>query len=486
MRLAPALLLSLATGAGLVRSAHAYEAEASASSSVQFYSLTGPWGEPELRRRRYTSQLSLRVVNIGDPAPDAARWSFQSSVRLDADFGIEPVEQTELERFVPGLRQAPLDIMYAYLEGRRVFGEALGLRIGRQYVIDPLGFWSFDGVLVGVSTPFYVRFELLGGFEQRGGLPMLSTSRFEADGVLRGDRAGLETQEAPYYLESKALAPAYGVSVAATELDWLAARVSYRKVITRDTVLTTQFADAQGGFDVYGEDRTSSERAGAQLTLRARELGTIEGRAVYDAYVDELSQYDVALDWYASERATVGVSYDYILPVFDADSIFNWFDHEAISSALLRTRLRFSRRLELSTASGARWFRADDEEGGNSPESLHDFVARAALRFDLSRSVLELRSHLEAGERGRSAGSDLRLTRSFGGGFYDSLLLLSLYDWHDPLRPTRDATSFTYVLGAGMRPFPATRVGAEWEHTTNELVGQRFRVLATLEVEVGL
>ncbi|MEJ1960378.1 MAG: hypothetical protein WDO56_02010 [Gammaproteobacteria bacterium] len=62
--------------------------------------------------------------------------------------------------------------------------------------------------------------------------------------------------------------------------------------------------------------------------------------------------------------------------------------------------------------------------------------------------------------------------------------MLSLYDWDDALRSDRSATSFSYVLGGGVAPdfmgFSRGRLGLEWEHTMNHLVGQRYRVLATL------
>jgi hypothetical protein len=78
--------------------------------------------------------------------------------------------------------------------------------------------------------------------------------------------------------------------------------------------------------------------------------------------------------------------------------------------------------------------------------------------------------------------------RGFGGGRFDGLLLLSLWDWSDALRPDRDALSFAYVLGAGYHPGPSlvgrTRLGVELEHNVNRLVGQRFRALATLDVTV--
>jgi len=81
-------------------------------------------------------------------------------------------------------------------------------------------------------------------------------------------------------------------------------------------------------------------------------------------------------------------------------------------------------------------------------------------------------------------GADLTTTKTFEGGLYDALVVLSLYDWEDALRPTRDATSFGYVLGGGVSPFERTRLGLEWEHDMNRLVGQRYRVLATLDLTI--
>ncbi len=54
---------------------------------------------------------------------------------------------------------------------------------------DVLGWWSFDGALLRVTTPYYVQLEAYGGLEQRGGLP-LSTSRFERQGIWRGSHRG--------------------------------------------------------------------------------------------------------------------------------------------------------------------------------------------------------------------------------------------------------------------------------------------------------
>jgi hypothetical protein len=61
---------------------------------------------------------------------------------------------------------------------------------------DTLGWRSFDGGEVKVTTPSYFAVEGYGGFEVRGGLP-LSSPRFERDGVQRGDRDGFDKNLLP-------------------------------------------------------------------------------------------------------------------------------------------------------------------------------------------------------------------------------------------------------------------------------------------------
>jgi hypothetical protein len=118
--------------------------------------------------------------------------------------------------------------------------------------------------------------------------------------------------------------------------------------------------------------------------------------------------------------------------------------------------------------------------------TLTDLVGTLGGRYRWSDGSVGLRSLAEGGRRGHRAGADLTAKQTFDGGFYDTLLVLSLYDWSDDLRPQRDATSFSYVLGGGVSPFDMTRLGLEWEHTMNRLVGQRFRLLATLDLAVFL
>jgi len=49
------------------RSAAAFETEVDATTDAQFYTLRSPWGDPLIRRRRYTQTLGLGVYDIQGP-----------------------------------------------------------------------------------------------------------------------------------------------------------------------------------------------------------------------------------------------------------------------------------------------------------------------------------------------------------------------------------------------------------------------------------
>jgi hypothetical protein len=482
---------------GMPLTARAYEAEVDASIDAQYYTLQSPWGEPVVRRRRYTETLGLSVWNIqGQEDPRGARLSFQSRMRLDADFGQSSAERRlGSDTFVPGLEEAPLDLMYAYLEGERYFDGYFGFRVGRQYLIDSLGFWSFDGALVSLSTPANLVFEAYAGFEQRGGgMPTFGTRRFEAQGVYRGDREGYEANYYPLFLEESALAPAAGLAMEVAAFGVLHSRLSYRKVINRDEVNVSPFVDAGDGQYFVSGDRVSSERIGYSLRADSANVGAVVGSAVYDFYNQIFSEYGLNADAYVTPSLTLGTSFERYTPTFDGDSIFNWFSHSPTTSALGRAELRVSRRVQTSLAGGVRWFETEGDPASYAEDAdrektgrLLDFSLDAGLRYDVGRGSVVLRGGGETGERGHRLGGDITGRRRFGSR-YDGLCVLSLWDWSDGLRQNRDATSFGYVLGGGVTPGPSfftrSRFGVEFEHQMNRIVGQRFRALLTLDLTV--
>ncbi len=461
-----------------------------ASASAQWYSLTRPFDGRPLRRQRYVSTLGLDVFDLTPMRrPSDPSLSFKARLRIDADLGQEPEERDPRrdDRYVPGLAQAPLDVMTAYLEGERYLGGWLGFRLGRQYVVDPIGWWSFDGALLKLGTPAYVATELYAGWEQRSAM-LLSTQRFESDGVWRGSRAGLEAGSYPSLLEERRLAPAWGAAIATTGLHHVQARASYRKVWNRDVVYLSQYPDLGGGFSKLGGARVSSERVGLSAGSRWARLGAVDANAVWDLYTQRLADASAQLDAFLTERLSLGASYDYVLPVFDADSIWNFFSHQGSSTLASRLEARLDDRHELLLRSGLRRYVTDDGTASREAPaggSLFDVLGSAEGRRRWAAGSLGLRTSAEAGQRGHRYGGDLTLQQRFQAGLYDATGVLSLYDWSDALREGRDVTGFAYVLGGGYSPLTKTRLGLAWEHATNRLVGQRYRLLATLDVAVA-
>jgi hypothetical protein len=192
--------------------------------------------------------------------------------------------------------------MYAYLDGQRYLGGVFGFRIGRQYVTDVLGWWSFDGGLLTVDTPIHLRLETYGGFEQRSGLPLLGTPRYQADGVARGSRDDLRNDQWTSYLDQSALAPAFGFALETIDFSWVHLRATYRRVINQDTVVVSPFADELGELRSIAASRVSTEKLGATARVEESSLGTLVGSVVYDAYAGLFSEIAAGAEWYATWR----------------------------------------------------------------------------------------------------------------------------------------------------------------------------------------
>lgn len=538
--LVPAALAGLAGGGLAEREAVAADFVVESSTAAQAYEVASPWGDTILERRRLMQTLALGVYNLqGKYTPGEADYSVVIRLRLDADFGMnahlegaQAGGETDYgvgrgERYIPGLEQAPLDLMYAYVEGRNLAHGWLGFKLGRQYVTDVLGWWSFDGGLVRVTTPYFVQVEMYGGFEQRGGLP-LSTSRYERQGVWRGSHADFGSGEGqpsvvdyPSYQYAQP-APAFGFALESNGPSFMHGRFSYRRVYNLGTSITQQFPDPGGGYRTIDGMRLSQERLGYAIEANKSDLGGLKAGFSYDLYNQLVGTFYGGLEAYLGRRVTVGADLDYFVPTFDADSIWNWFTHEPVSTLTGRVAVDVTRELDVAASGGVRaWsaegdpdtFGAGECEAAGQPETCvgvgyldpateaikpyardeanrgatmsADALANLTGRYRFRTAEVGLRGMLQAGERGRRTGADLSGEKRLDGGRYALGARLSLYDWEDPLRPERDATSFGYVLGAGYRPDEVADLKLEWEHDMNRLVGQRFRVVALLNLRVA-
>lgn len=509
----------LASGVA-TRPALALEPEVTSDSSAQSYDVRSPTGETILNRRRFTTTLGVGVYDLLDaPQGDmhAPELSFRARLRYGADFGmpgsaVDPSNPTEL---VPGLSQSQVDLMYGYVEGRRFLHGWLGFKLGRQYVTDALGWWSFDGGEVSATTPFFVKAEAYGGLEQRGGMP-LSTARFEADGIWRGNRSSYDPSLYPQFQPAN-VAPAFGLALESTGVTWLHGRLTYRRVY--DTGSSNVSMDSSGLYapTVYDGTRISSDKLGYAVDANLKDWGGAKAGFVYDFYNDEATQLYASLDGYLGKRVTVSADYDYYVPRFEADSIWNFFAGDPMNDVGLRANVNFTDTLSLAGGAHVRVYEVQTApvspggsnptppyyngatcwiqpgKGGPCPTSLdifpgngHPFDEGANLsgRWRTGANLVTLRTAGNWGDEGQRVGADAMGQHVFESRYLTSVRL-GLWEWQDKLRPDRDATTFNYVLGVGYRFLPRATTMFEFEHDMNRLVGQRLRLMLTLNIAVG-
>ena len=500
----PALLLGallLAPG-----TARATDAEATSDTSAQFYDVRSPTGETVLERRRLTTTLGVSVYDLLDHEPGDVRspeLSFRARVRYDADYGINSgeVDHTNFGSFVPGLSQGAVDMMYAYLEGRRFLHGWLGFKLGRQYVTDVLGWWSFDGAEVSTTTPFLVKAEAYGGLEQRGGLP-LSTSRYEADGVWRGDRSGFDPSVYPQF-QPASIAPAFGVALESTGVTWIHGRLTYRRVYDTGSSNLTDYASGLYSPAVYTGGRISSEKLGYAVDASLATLGGAKAGIVYDLYNAEVTSIYASLDAYAGKRLILSADYDYYVPTYDGDSIWNFFAGEPLNDVGLRATWDASDRLSVAGGARVRIYNVQTApfNPGNGtatspspnysavgtyfPSNGHPFDdgANVSARWKTGETTLTLRGSGSWGDEGDRVGADVYAQHVFETRYVASART-GVWQWNDKLEPDRSATSFNYVLGLGYRFTRRAQAMVEWEHDINPLVGQRFRLMLWLTLAV--
>ncbi|HEY5961474.1 MAG TPA: hypothetical protein VIV60_33175, partial [Polyangiaceae bacterium] len=387
--------------------------------------------------------------------------------------------------FVPGLSITPVDLSYGYFDARGLLRNTTSLRIGRQISFNELGFWSYDGAEVAFAPDGLFELSSYVGYEQRGGVPFLSTSRYEADGVYRGDRSGMSGNSWPSFLSSTEPAPAYGASLALRAWPELRARADYRRVNQHDTVVTVPFADSDGSLKTFAGSRLSSERLGAALGLDIGRVGSVDGAWVYDLYRHVSQEHRLYATLRVSSRLRITAGYLYRLPVFDADSIFNWFGAKGSILTQTSATWRASDRLNVTLSGGARWLGLGPRQWlsdalGAGPEVGLDWILRLDSVYVSPDQSFGAGTNVESGDAGDRLSTDVWYRQSYWDRRLESRLQIGAGHWQHPLMAERSQSSLIYVAGVRLHPGGKPELGLEWEHILLEHAAHRFRMLATL------
>jgi hypothetical protein len=479
-----------------VSPALALDGEVSSDTTTQFYDVRSPTGTPILMRTRLTTTLGVAAYDLMPRVEEPGQelkpdLTFRARMRYDADYGADVAEATVgSTRFVPGFSRGPVDLMYAYVEGRRFLRGLFGFKLGRQYVTDALGWWSFDGGLVRVTTPAFLAVEAYGGLEVRGGLPFSgSAGRWEADGVWRGDRSGMDPTAYPSFQQDD-VAPAIGLALETTGVSWLHARLTYRRVYNTGDSIITQYQNGDFSPVTYSGTRISSEKLGYAANVSFPKVGGASGGVVYDLYANTTSNIWATADVYLGKKVIASVDYDYFQPTYDADSIWNFFATYPMNDVGARLLWDVTPKLSIAAGGHVRAFQqqtqmdnsppsrviGSDNIVGGLPQYVFNGGGNLSAKFRRRDTLLTLNGVVNVGDAGDRVGGDVS-----GEHVFETHYILSgrvgLWHWQDNLRPDRSALSFGAVVGGAYRFFRASQIGVEWENDINQLVGWRVRVL---------
>jgi hypothetical protein len=472
--------------------------EVASDTTVQLYEIRSPSGQTVLTRRRFLTTFGVSSYDLTNasenPRPrSGAEFNFRSRLRYDADYGAAAAEANpaDLARYVPGFERGPVDLMYAYLEGRRLLGGFLGFRLGRLIQTDVMGFYALDGAEVRLHSPYYVGAQVSAGLEVRGGFP-LSTPRYERDGIWRGTRENLDPNYWGSFVEPS-VAPTAGVALETEGLSKIHARVSYRTAYSTGNIATNPYKNVDLSKQDFGA-RLSEERLGASLNYTPIEALGLKAGTVVDVFLRRASLMYLSADVYASEKVSLSADYDYTRPSFSADSIWNFFAINPQHHLGVRSHLQLSRKWSFGVGSFVRAFENSQPEAKASVRTTPDFYPKTGATFlgggDLSvrhtfgRGRLGARADASSGESGSRYGSDVFADISLEKRFLLSGRV-SLWRWFDSAKPERSADGLGYVAGLGYLMGARQRTQLEFEHNANRLVGTRYRIMLTFALAVS-
>jgi hypothetical protein len=332
------------------------------------------------------------------------------------------------------------------------------------------------------------------GLRESGGLRRASSSAAVCRSARRASRptaSGAETARtssvplAPAF-QPAAIAPAFGAALESTGVTWIHGRLTYRRVYDTGSSNVTEFASGLYAPASYDGGRISSERIGYSMDANLATLGGVKAGVVYDFYNAEMTNLYATIDAYAGKKVTLSADYDYYVPTYDADSIWNFFAGEPMSDLGLRANVNVTDRLSVA---GGGHVRVSEVQTGpldpgrpaprtrptpttpptrasTPPTATPSTRAATSPPAGNRRDAGDPARQRQLGREGDRVGADIAAQHVFETRYVASLRT-GVWQWDDKLEPDRSTTSFNYVLGLGyrfaQRSQGAHRVGARHE-----------------------
>lgn len=451
----------------------AFRLRLDARSGVLAYPIIGRDGAVVLDERLIQSRIMLRMDDIipidspwTDPAeePDVA---LAASMRWFVNAGVSgaSVNPGDL-RFIPGLDDTALAILYAYAEATNLVGGRIDARAGRLVHSGPIGWRSDDGAMLILAPAEELAVRLIGGFENVRGL-RLSVSPFAPGGVERWaeEGEGAERYGEPREPEHR---PMFQMA-----LGGVAGPMGY------DLAYRRTWRSLDGGL--------AQEAAGAAADFAAGPV-LVRGSALLDLGMGFVTDAEArATVRLAGGKHRVEALYAYFRPTFDLDSIFLVFASDAFHEATLRYGFPLAGAL-----SGELWGsirRIEDPQGGGDAEPVagpfSDAGGGLALRLRLDRVDASVRWKLMRGGATSLAAFDLEGEVALAR-IWSVFAVGSLWQYEDRMRSEQYGMGGACRAGGAVDIAGDVRVEVEGQIARDAREGTTFAVFAWLDLGVTL
>ena len=464
-----------ATCASAPTGAWAYDFEVFARTEGYGYQLRRYSGTSVtfLNRRLVTQYMGLRVFNLLDPGQDPFKRGTTrppATLTLSAlmRFGSEFAGYMEHGGTIRELDNHQFDLMVGALEGRDVLGW-LDFSLGRQYDIELMDFFAFDGLRVRANLPW------LGLFvESHFGLQVAREQPFS--------RAVFETDGTSGDGTDDALVPTFGVAVGADWEQGLNLRVAYRGTASRAQLDATKVAGEEGededADNIWGIDQELVFFGlGGQLPV----VGTrMQLGLRYNLLLGQVDDVQATARQLLGQRHDVQLEYLRSVPHFDGDSIFNIFNTEPFHEVAARYALRILEPLQAHARFGYRRFWSDDGEDSSVSPDAFTLALGAYWRSQRLRANADV--FFLGGHGGTTIGGDL-------AGQWDlwrRLSLegrLSLIDYQGAAEVSTNGLNFGFQVGAKVRFFEGVLLHVLLEDNISRQYHSALRLLGVLDLE---
>jgi hypothetical protein len=449
----------------------ALDVEIDSDASFQVYEVRAPGTSTVLARRRFTSNLGLRLVEpVGEPyGADGrrVRLSLGMRLRLHHDFGSDCLVGRELcvrasaERTLGSWQPLSsgeiVDLPMAWLAVDQL---PLGAsaRLGRQLESDPIGFVRFDGISLRISPASFVAIDGLFGLMVRG-TSVLGTPQFEPQGTMRVDRAAVDPLLQPW-TDLPAETWVAGARIHGGPGEALQLGASFRQAWDPSGVVV--------------------RRLGLSAASQPLEIVRLQAQGVVDlldvAIIDALASIELREDAWSAR-----LSYERQVPRFDPGSIWGWFRLAPIDQARLGGSWRVSDDVELAGAVRARRAELGPAGDGQAREDW-DAGIEGSLAAKIERIDTRITGFAWSGALGPVAGVSIdasrRLVREVGIGLH-----VSAWHFDDPLRSDLYGAVISESIDGVFDVTSEASIVLELTHATSRVVGHRFRGIVWLRVE---